>query len=32
VTPDGQRFLMIRGTAQEAPTRVNVVLSWLNAR
>jgi serine/threonine-protein kinase len=31
VTPDGRRLLMIRGTAQEAPSRVNVVLNWLNA-
>jgi serine/threonine-protein kinase len=32
VTPDGKRLLMVRGSAQEAPTRVNVVLNWLNAR
>jgi hypothetical protein len=25
---DGRRLLMIRGTAQEVPTRVNVVLNW----
>jgi serine/threonine-protein kinase len=31
VTPDGRRLLMIRGTAREAPTRVNVVLNWLDA-
>ena len=31
VTPDGRRLLMIRGTAQEAPSRVTVVLNWLNA-
>jgi serine/threonine-protein kinase len=31
VTPDGRRLLMIRSTAQEVPTRVNVVLNWLNA-
>jgi hypothetical protein len=30
VTPDGRRLLMIRGTAQEAPSRVNVVLNWLD--
>jgi serine/threonine protein kinase len=30
VTPDGRRLLMIRGSAQEVPTRVNVVLNWLN--
>jgi serine/threonine-protein kinase len=29
VTPDGKRLMMIRSTAQEAPTRVNVVLNWL---
>jgi serine/threonine-protein kinase len=28
VTPDGRRLLMIRGTAQEAPTRINVVTNW----
>jgi hypothetical protein len=32
VTPDGKRLLMVRGSAQEAATRVNVVLNWLNAR
>ena len=31
VTPDGRRLLMIRGTAQEAPSRVNVLLNWLDA-
>jgi serine/threonine-protein kinase len=31
VTPDGRRLLMIRGTAQEAPSRINVVLNGLNA-
>jgi serine/threonine-protein kinase len=30
VTPDGRRLLMIRSTAQEAPSRVNVVLNWLD--
>ena len=28
VTPDGQRLLMIRGVAQEAPRHINVVLNW----
>jgi len=29
VSPDGQRFLMIKGSEQEAPpTQVNVVLNW----
>ena len=29
VNPDGQRFLMIRGSEQEtAATQLNVVLSW----
>jgi serine/threonine-protein kinase len=32
VTPDGRRLLMVRGTAQEAPSRVNVVLNWLDAK
>jgi hypothetical protein len=32
VTPDGKRLLMVRGSTEEAPTRVNVVLNWLNAR
>jgi serine/threonine-protein kinase len=32
VTPDGRRLLMIRGSAQEAPSRVNVVLNWLDAK
>ena len=31
VTPDGRRVLMIRGTAQDAPSRVNVVFNWLDA-
>jgi hypothetical protein len=30
VTPDGRRLLMIRSTAQDAPSRVNVVLNWLD--
>ena len=28
VTPDGQRLLMIKGVAQEAPRHINVVLNW----
>jgi serine/threonine-protein kinase len=28
VTADGRRLLMIRGTAEEAPSHVNVVLNW----
>jgi Tol biopolymer transport system component len=32
VTPDGRRLLMIRSTAREAPSRVNVVLNWQDAR
>jgi serine/threonine-protein kinase len=28
VTPDGQRFLMIRSEEQPAPTRIRVVLNW----
>lgn len=31
VTPDGRRLLMIRGSTQEVPTRINVVLNWQNA-
>jgi hypothetical protein len=31
VTPDGRRLLMIRSTAQDAPSRINVVLNWLDA-
>jgi serine/threonine protein kinase len=31
VTPDGKRLMMIRGTTQEAATRVNVVLDWLGS-
>ena len=31
VTPDGKRVLMIRGTAQDIPSRVNVVFNWLDA-
>ena len=30
VTPDGKRLLTIRPTPQEAPSRVNVVLNWLD--
>jgi Tol biopolymer transport system component len=29
VSPDGQRLLMIKGIAQEAPKRINVVLNWV---
>jgi hypothetical protein len=29
VTPDGKRLLMLRA-AQDAPTRINVVLNWLD--
>jgi serine/threonine-protein kinase len=29
VTSDGRRLIMIRGTAQEVPSHVNVVLNWL---
>ncbi|MGH9389039.1 MAG: hypothetical protein ACRD1Z_05435, partial [Vicinamibacteria bacterium] len=28
VTPDGQRFLMIRAEEESAPTRIHVVLNW----
>ncbi len=28
VTPDGQRFLMIRSEEESAPTRIHVVLNW----
>jgi hypothetical protein len=30
VSPDGQRFLMVKATEQEqaAPTQINVVLNW----
>ena len=28
VSPDGQRFLMIQGSEQEAVTQINVVLNW----
>jgi len=31
VTPDGKRLLMVCGSTQEAPRRINVVLNWLNA-
>ena len=30
VTPDGRRLLMIRSITKEAPSRVNVVLNWLD--
>jgi Tol biopolymer transport system component len=30
VSPDGQRFLMVKATEQaQAPTQINVVLNWL---
>jgi Tol biopolymer transport system component len=32
VTPDGRRLLMIRSTAREVPSRVNIVLNWLDAK
>jgi serine/threonine-protein kinase len=28
VSPDGQRFLMLKPSEQEAPTQINVVLNW----
>jgi Tol biopolymer transport system component len=28
VSPDGQRFLMLKATEQAAPTQINVVLNW----
>jgi hypothetical protein len=30
VSPDGQRFLMVKSSEQEAaaPTQINVVLNW----
>ena len=28
VTPDGERFLMVKGRGSEAPNRINVVLNW----
>jgi len=31
VTPDGRRLLMVRSSKQEAPSRVNIVLNWLDA-
>jgi serine/threonine-protein kinase len=31
VTPDGRRLILIRGAAQDVPSRVNVVLNWSNA-
>jgi eukaryotic-like serine/threonine-protein kinase len=30
VTPDGRRLLMVRSSRQEAPSRVNIVLNWLD--
>ena len=32
VTSDGRRLIVVRGNPQEVPSRVNVVLNWLNAR
>jgi eukaryotic-like serine/threonine-protein kinase len=29
VTPDGKRFLMVKGSVQEAPVQINLVLNWL---
>jgi hypothetical protein len=28
VSPDGQRFLMLKATEQTTPTQINVVLNW----
>jgi hypothetical protein len=28
VSPDGQRFLMLKPSEQAAPTQINVVLNW----
>ena len=28
VSPDGQRFLMLKPVEQAAPTQINVVLNW----
>jgi len=28
VSPDGQQFLMIKGSEQESATQLNVVLNW----
>ena len=30
VTPDGQRLLMVKNSTSDAPTRINVVLNWLD--
>jgi hypothetical protein len=30
VTPDGRRLLMVKGSTQEVPTQINVVLNWLD--
>ena len=32
VTPDGRRLLMVRSTSRDTPSRVNVVLNWLDQR
>jgi eukaryotic-like serine/threonine-protein kinase len=29
VTPDGKRLLMVKGSVQEGPAQINVVLNWL---
>jgi serine/threonine-protein kinase len=29
VTPDGKRLLMVKGSVQEAPAQINLVLNWL---
>ena len=28
VSPDGQRFLMVKPAEQSAPTQINIVLNW----
>ena len=28
ITADGQRFLMIKGSEQQAPNQINIVLNW----
>ena len=32
VTPDGRRLLMVRSTSRDTPSRVNVVLNWIDQR
>jgi serine/threonine-protein kinase len=29
VTPDGKRLLMVKGSVQEAPAQINLVINWL---